>query len=162
MNQRQLASVCFGVGGIFLMVSRLPEIVIYVAMLTQWSPFVADQTNPVSERSIAIIGLGGMLLVLLLGLGLVLLRDALATRLFPSGTQSMNGSEIQAVAFSVLGGYFAIHGVAKVYQLGRLNWVAAAELALGLGLFLGSRGLARVWAQLHSATSNSGASGSVL
>lgn len=149
MDQRQLASVLFAVVGVFIAASRLPEILIYVAMVAQWNS--DNPADPVSQRLVSLMGLTSSLLAVLLGSSLVLLRDRLAGRLFPPGSETLRTNELQAVAFSVLGCYLGVEGLSGILWAGRLNWGAAIQFALGVGLFVGSRGLSRLWSLGRSA-----------
>ncbi len=151
MGQRQLASVLFATIGVFIAVSRLPEIFFHVTLLAQWTPAIEDPADPVSQRLLSIIALSNSLLAVIVGSGLVLVRDRVASRLFPDDTSPLNAREFQAVALSVLGCYFAVQGITRIVWAGQLDWGAATQLALGVGLFFGARGLSKLWSLSRSA-----------
>lgn len=152
MNQRELASVLFAVLGIFIVASRAPEIVIHLASLTQ-----ADFARPRgagSQTVLSVAALTASVLTVLMGISLALFRDRIAGRLFPSGTGSLEAPRIQAVAFSILGCYFVVQGLARFLSAVRfeqLDWLGVVQFALGGGLFFGASGLARVWSRINSA-----------
>ena len=153
MNQRQLASVLFAALGVFMAASRIPDLFIHSALL---APFVIaheDAGAPIDQRSFAVVGLLGAFLAVGLGFALVVLRDRLAQRLFPASSGPLASREFQAVAFSVLGLFFAVQGLARLGWARPFDWAGATELALGVGLFFGARGLARVWSMARSAGS---------
>lgn len=145
MDQRNLASVLFAVVGVFIAASRLPEIVFHIAVLFGTNAVSRNLGDPGSERLLSVAAFGASLLGLLIGLGLVFMRDRLARRLFPSTTQPVTAPEFQAVALSVVGCYVAIQGVTRLGWAGRLEWSGVLQLALGLGLFVGARGISKLW-----------------
>lgn len=148
-----MASVLFTAVGVFIAVSRLPEILIYAAVLAQWNPANQDPATPFSQRLVPVTALGGSLVVILVGAGLILLRDRLADRLFSPGTQPLSAREVQAVAYSVLGCYFAVQGLSGISRFGwsgQLDWAGATQLVLGVALFFGARGLSRLWSLSRS------------
>ncbi len=153
MSQRQLASVLFTVLGIFVAVTRLPQIVLQLGLWAQSSGASAGPTDAYSA-ALSITLLISTVMAVLLGIGLVLLRNPLAERLFPVDTPPLAARETQAVALSVLGCYFVIESMRRLVWLGRVDWSAVAQLVLGLGLFLGARGVARFWAFARSAGSS--------
>ncbi len=147
MSQRQLASVLFTVLGVFIIATRIPYIVAGAVYLLS--------SNASSERGLApqFASLALLLLSVLLGGALVLFRDRWADRLFPAGP-SFGGPELQAVGLSVLGCYFVIDGIAGLVRsvpFGQLEWAAIARVVLGAALFLGARGLSRLWSLARTA-----------
>lgn len=164
MSQRQLASVLFATVGVFIAALRLPEIVLGIVMMSQWDPVVTD-SDPVARWS-AVSSLGVLLATVLISVELVLLRDRLANRLFPPEASSAGASELQAVAISVLGCYFAVQGLATLSHMwalsGELDWAGLTQLVLGVALFFGSRGLSRLWSLARTAGRSSGGSDRVL
>ena len=152
MSQRQLASVLFAVLGIYVAVAWIPQVFLSVGLLAQVRPDPA----PNDYGKIAYVistGIG-----VLLGVGLALSRDLLARRLFPVDSQPLVARDLQAVALSVLGCYFVIQGAAElIFRMitrHEINWSAMVELVLGLGLFLGARGIARFWTFARTAGSD--------
>jgi hypothetical protein len=145
MSQRQLASVLYAVLGAFIAVTWFPQIILSIGLLAR-----GDQTAP---GTYAITLLLSAIIAVLLGIGLVLIRVRLAERLFPGDTGSLATRETQAVALSVLGCYFIIESVSQLVGRGRFDWAPVTQLVLGVGLFFGARGLARVWGAVRS-TSN--------
>ena len=96
------------------------------------------------------LSLIGVVLAVLCGSVLVLLRDRVATLLFPAASESLNSREVQAVALSVLGCYFTVHGLSGLAEAGRFDWGSSTQLVLGIALFFGARGLARLWSFARS------------
>jgi hypothetical protein len=142
MSQRQLASVLFAVLGAFIAITWLPQIVLSIGILA-----AGDKVAP---GAYAITYLIGAIIAALLGIVLVLVRVRLAERLFPADTGSLAARDTQAVALSVLGCYFVIESVSRLVGRGRFDWAPVTQLVLGVGLFFGARGLARVWAAVRS------------
>ncbi len=148
MNPRSAAEVAFGVAGIWLVVSRIPDI-----LLTLW--FSAGEPAAIG-RWVGLIHFG---LVAGCGLGLVVLRRWLARWLVPVSEPALAGSipGLQAAAFSVIGLLFVAHGLADL--LGRLAMLLSdpqpvslprvapplVQLTVGLAIFGGARGLVKVW-----------------
>jgi|SRR5579859_3693164 len=152
MNQRQLAGVFFAVVGVFVAISWLPQIVMAIGFLAQSTG--ANPGDHAGRVPPDISLLVATLITVLLGIVLVLVRQRLANRLFADGTGPLAARDTQAVALSVLGCYFGIGAIPRLVRLGQfgdLDWEAAVQLMLGIGLFLGARGVARFWAALRSA-----------
>jgi drug/metabolite transporter (DMT)-like permease len=155
MSQRQLASVLFAVLGIYMAVAWIPRVFLSVGLLPQVrpDPVANDYEKIVYTAELISTGIG-----VLLGVGLVLSRDLLARRLFPVDSQPLVARDLQAVALSVLGCYFVIQDAAELIfrMIARheINWPAMVELVLGLGLFLGARGIARFWTFARTAGSD--------
>ena len=138
MSQRHLASVLFAVLGAFIAITSLPQLVLSIGILK-----AGDQAAP---RDYAITLAIGAIITVLLGIVLVLIRVRLAERLFPADPGSLAARETQAVALSVVGCYFVVTSISRLVGRGRIDWSAVTQLVLGLGLFLGARGVARFWA----------------
>jgi hypothetical protein len=154
MNPRTAAEVAFGVAGIWLIVSRIPDILLTLA----FSP--AEPGGVVRWFGLLHFGL-----VAECGLGLLLLRHRLAARLVPMPQTALAGSvpDLQAAAFSVVGLLMAAHGLAEL--LARLVmstsiaerssfWRLATplvQLVVGLAVFVGARGLVTIWRSVRSA-----------
>ena len=154
MNQRQFASVLFAVVGVFIAASRLPEILIHIALLAQSGPTDPGSTSPGSQVLLSVTALGATLLAVGIGVTLLLLRDRLAQRFFPMDTPPLEPGGVQTAAFAVLGCYFVVQGLSRMLWAGRFDWGAATQLALGVGLFFGARGLSKLW--LLTSSQNSG------
>jgi hypothetical protein len=156
MNQRQLASVLFAVLGAFIAISWLPQIVVATGLWAQPIDTSNSAGDQAASVSYAISLLIGTLIAVLLGILLILGRDRLAERLFPANTGPLAVRETQAVALSVLGCYFVIGAISRLVGLWlhRIDWSAVAQLVLGVGLFLGARGVARFWAAVRSGGSS--------
>jgi hypothetical protein len=145
MNQRQLASVLFAAIGLFIAASRLPDILVQVAALTSSIPATDPPASPAGQRLVLTFGLISSIVAVLIGTVLIFLGDRLANRLFPSGYEALTSPEVQAVAISVLGCYFAVQGLSRMAWAGYLNWSGVTQLALGVGLFFGARALSKLW-----------------
>jgi hypothetical protein len=150
MNQRQLASVLFAVVGLFIVLFRLPELFAQVALVAQWDRMVADPVGGVDQRAFLVASTVGHLLAILLGMGLVVLRDRLAGALFPA-TGALAARDIHAIALSVLGAFLVVHSLRALAFPGPSRWAGAIQLLLGAGLFLGARRISALWTALGSA-----------
>jgi hypothetical protein len=154
MNPRSVAEVAFGVAGVWLMVSRIPDFGLNLAL---W---------PVGPDGVLHwVGVIHFALVVICGIGLLRFRRALAGWLVPMPEPDAGDSVagLQAAAFSIVGVVLLAQGLAEL--LGRLavslgspghiplNWlaIAMAQIAVGLLLFLGARGLAQIWRALRRA-----------
>jgi len=146
MSQRQLASVLFAVLGTFVAITSVPQVVFSIGVLT-----AGVQAAPVAY---AITFLIGTIISVTFGIVLVLIRVRLAERLFPADTGSLAARDTQAVALSVLGCYFVIESISRLVGRGHIQWSAVTQLVLGVGLFLGARGVARFWATARAARSS--------
>jgi len=146
MSQRQLASVLFAVLGAFIAITSVPQIVLSIGILA-----AGDQAAPVAYAITFVIG---TIISVILGIVLVVIRVRLAERLFPSDTASLAAQDTQAVALSVLGCYFVVASISRLTGRGRIDWSALTQLVLGVGLFLGARGVARLWAAVRTAGSS--------
>ena len=153
MNQRQLASVLFAVLGVFLAISWLPQVFFQIGTLAQMP---AGTTGEDYAMAVSTTYLASSGIALLLGVALVMSRDWLARRLFPENTQSLTTRETQAVALSVLGAYFVVVGICRFIASTNIEWSAIVEFALGLLLFLGGRGIARLWTFARTAGASTG------
>jgi hypothetical protein len=151
MNQRQLASVLFAAVGLFIAGSHFPEILMYAAVFRPSTPDPDGPASAAGERLFWVLGLMSSLLGILVGSVLVLLRNRLANRLFPPANELVSSREVQAVALSILGCYFAVQGMSRLAVSGHFSWSDATELVLGVGLFFGARGLSRLWSFGRSA-----------
>ncbi len=146
MSQRHLASVLFAVLGAFIAITSVPQVVLSIGVLT-----AGVQAAPVAY---AITFMIGTIISLTLGIVLVLVRVRLAERLFPADTGSLAARDTQAVALSVLGCYFVIESISRLVGRGHIEWSAVTQLVLGVGLFFGARGVARLWATARAAGSS--------
>jgi hypothetical protein len=152
MNPRSAAEVAFGVAGIWLMVSRIPDFGLNLAL---W---------PVGPDGVLHwVGVIHFALVAICGVGLLRFRRTLAAWLVPMPEPDVSGPVpgLQAAAFAIVGVVLLAHGLAEL--LGRLavslwypghiplDWlaIAIAQIAVGLLLFLGARGLAQLWRALR-------------
>jgi len=148
VNAREVAEAALGTAGIWLIVSRIPDFGLNVAL---W---------PVGPDGVLHwVGVIHFILWLGCGLALILLRRRIASWLVPSAQSELTApvAGLQAAAFSVVGLVLLARGLADL--LGRLvmsvtypdrmtlEWLAAAlaEIAIGLAVFLGARGLVRLW-----------------
>jgi len=152
MNPRPAAEVAFGVAGLWLMVSRIPDFGLNLAL---W---------PVGPDGVLHwVGVIHFALIVVCGVGLLRFRRALAAWLVPVSEPGVTGpvAGLQAAAFAVVGVVLLTHGLAEL--LGRvavsllspghipLDWlaIAIAQVLIGLLLFLGARGLAHIWRALR-------------
>lgn len=149
MNQRELASVLFAVVGVLAMVSRIPEVIIHLGLLSEPALERGDSTG--LSGNVPVIVIVGLILGMVLGGVLIVLRQRLADRLFPAGSERLLAEEAQAVALSVLGAYLVVQGIARVTWIGRFDWSAAVQLVLGIALFFGARGLSGLWRRVRGA-----------
>jgi hypothetical protein len=149
VNQRELASVLFAAIGLLIAISRIPELVVHLGLLglPLGTRMAAQGTF---AQGVTILAMAGTLLQVVLGLGLAALRDRLASGFFGPGGGTLRVPEAQAVGLSVLGCYLAITAAGRLFWPRELRVSAAIQVALGIALFLGARGLAGLWSRLRS------------
>ena len=159
MNSRNAAEIALGVAGVWLIVSRLPDL----GLSLVFSPRQPDG----SFSWLLLVSVG---FVILCGLGLVLLRHRIASWLVPMPQPDLTVSVagLQAVAFSVVGVFLLAEGlsgflaqltvsVSDVWKSSVEQFaVPLAQAAVGLALFLGARRLATIWQSLRTAGRPSG------
>jgi hypothetical protein len=159
MNPRTAAEIALGIAGVWLIVSRVPDLGVSLA----FSPSDPDGSIP----WFVVVHVG---LVIACGIGLLLLRRRIASWLVPEPQPDLRGSAagFQAAAFSVIGVLLLAEGLADCLAQLTLSpregggWsfdrVARplAQIAVGLGLFLGSPGVANIWQSLRAAGSSAG------
>jgi hypothetical protein len=147
MNQRQFASVLFAAIGVFIIVSRLPEVPVHLALITQLASAGQNSPDLGGQGLLSVAAFAATIVAIGIGATLLLLRDRLAQRLFPAIAPSLETAGIQTAAFAILGCYFAVHGISRIFWAGGFynNWTAATQLVLGVALFFGARGLSRFW-----------------
>jgi hypothetical protein len=159
MNPRNAAEIALGVAGLWLIVSQIPDLGVSLA----FSPREPDGSLP----WFVIVHVG---LVIVCGIGLLLLRRRIASWLVPESQPDLGGSAaaFQAAAFSVVGVFLLAKGLADFLAQLTLSvpegggWsfdrVARplAQVTVGLGLFLGARGVAAMWQSLRTAGRASG------
>jgi hypothetical protein len=154
MNPRSAAEIAFGVAGVWLIVSRIPDFGVSLAFS------LAGPDGLLRWLGVVHVGL-----VAVCGLGLVLLRRRLASWLVPMAQPDLTGpiAGFQAAAFSVIGLLLVARGLSDF--LARLAvsvsgaWRPSfeefvrplAQIAVGLGLFLGARGFVTIWQSLRVA-----------
>jgi hypothetical protein len=147
MNRKDLASVLFGVAGVFVVGTRLSEALLYL-------PFITGAAAWSGESVIMYAGVTSSILVLCVGAALAVFRGSLAMWLFPESAVPDSvppTGDLQAVGFSIVGLYFLIRGLSGVVSSwGRTDLQSYALLLFGLGAFLGARGLSNAWQLLRS------------
>lgn len=70
-------------------------------------------------------------------------------RLFPAAPGHSPASEVQAAALAVLLVYFVVNSIPGMMWAGGFRWASVVQAFLGIGLFLGARGIAAVWSRLR-------------
>ena len=150
MNQRDLARVLFATVGVLIAGSRLTDWLWHLSTLLHMNPEVDDPFDPISAYSFSLLGFVIASINIFLGLAIVIFRNRLANVLFADSPISSQINEFQAVAFSILGCYFAIGGISRIWNLGGVDWNAVAHAVLGIGLFLGARALSTFWSYTRS------------
>jgi hypothetical protein len=160
MNQRELASVLFAVVGLFVAISHVPAIVFHVSRLIDGS--FESALNGISGRAMATIGLAASFVAILLAGSLVLFRDRLAHRLFAASGQAQGTRDLQAVALSVLGCYFAVRAISQFAWAPRFDWSIVIQVGLGIALFFGASGLSGLWMLARAAGQPRGSPGSAV
>ena len=148
MNRTDLASVLFGVSGLFMAVTRLPELVIYAGV-------VAGGVEWAGEPAVMYAGIAGSTLSVLIGIGLTVFRSQIATALFieTRPVESISpASDLQAVGFSIVGLYFLIQGIGRSASTwGTTDYQSYILVVLGIAVFLGASTLSRIWQRLRTA-----------
>jgi hypothetical protein len=158
VNQRGLAEVLLAVAGVCLIVARLPELGIGIAIFLHRDESAMDSIHSSGLETLSFVV---PILSALVGALLLMLRQRLAGLLFPradSDPSAFSISELQGALFAVIGAYLAVRGMAHLVQGAFAQeshasplslWPSYAgsifELATGMALFFGARGLAGVW-----------------
>ncbi len=148
MNPRTAAEIALGVAGVWLIASRIPEIVLTLTFSPAESDGILRWIGPIQLAVIAACGLG-----------LILLRRRIAAWLVPGSEPDLTGSVpgLQAAAFSVVGVALLARGLSEL--LAHLALAASgpgrrvlpafatplAQIAVGLAIFFGARGLLALW-----------------
>ena len=154
MNPRVAADVALGLAGVWLIVSRIPELGVSLV-------FSAVE----EDRSVPWFVLVHVGLVIVCGVSLVLLRHRIAAWLVPKPPADLMPSVggLQAAAFSVMGVFLLADGLADLLAqltvsisddgVSSIERFAGpvARVLVGLALFLGARGLATTWQTLRTA-----------
>ena len=150
MNPRNAAEIALGVAAVWLIVSRIPELVMSLAFL----PAGPDGLF----RWIGVVHAG---LVVLCGLGLAHLRRRIASWLVPVAQPDLTGpiAGFQSAAFSVIGVILVADGLSDLFHqlaistlnVGRPSAGPLARIAVGLALFVGARGIVAIWQSLRTA-----------
>lgn len=137
MNQREFGSVLFAVAGVFIAVTSIPEVIAEIGVIAERR----------ANTSVAVTMLVGSVVSILLGVLLLIYRDALARRLFKNPPSApISGTNFLAPAFAVLGVYFVVRGLAgPVFFGGQVQYSYVAFLVLGVLLFFGARGISHFW-----------------
>jgi hypothetical protein len=159
MNPRNAAEIALGVAGVWLIVSRIPELGVSLVYP------IAEPEGSLPWFVVVHVGL-----VIVCGLGLLLLRHRIASWLVPTSQPDLSGSVagFQAAAFSVLGLFLLAQGLADILAQLTISVSGSqgssfdrfagpiAQTAVGLALFLGARGVATIWQSLRTAGRPSG------
>jgi hypothetical protein len=151
MNQRELASTLLAVLGVFIVASRSPEFLPHALVLKQGGAVAGNDAIPEAARAVSMAALVAVAVAVGIGAALIWLREPIARRLFPAQSGPLRAPDFQAVAFSVLGAYLVVSSLRYIYMPGGLRWAGVLQIVLGAALFIGARGLARVWAGLRTA-----------
>ena len=148
MNRKDFASVLFGVGGVFVVGTRLSEALFYL-------PFLMGTAAWSGESVVMYTGVGSSILVLGVGAALAIFRESLAKWLFPESAVADSApttGDWQAVGFSIVGLSFLVRGLSGVVSSwGHADLQSYAFSFFGLAVFLGASGLSNIWQLLRSA-----------
>ncbi len=175
MSLRGIASLGFKLLGIFVIVQAVPLLQDIGIFLGSIESLASTNVNIAVLIISAILPVG---LLIGIGCGLLIFSSKLASRLITPDTEgprdpSADSEDIQAVAFSVIGVLVFVLAVPKLFQIGanyygikqmgqyaraelfwRGTWVHVigllVQLLIGLGLFLGARGLSNFWQRLQT------------
>lgn len=137
MNQREFGSVLFAVAGVFIAITSIPEVIAEIGVVA----------GSRADISVAVSVLVGSVVNILLGVFLLIYRDALARWLFKSSTSApISVGNFQAPAFAVLGAYFVVRGLSgPLFFGGQVQYSYVAFLVLGVLLFFGAKGISHFW-----------------
>lgn len=159
VSQRNLTEVLLAVAGVYLIVARLPEVGIGIALLASHD----HSSGSIDNSTLASLSLVAPVLSASAGALLVLLRKRLARLLIPalpSPESPFSTRELQAALFAVVGVYIGLQGAARLIG----GWIASGaarqsaisvwpsyagalfQVVAGIALFFGARGLAGAWA----------------
>lgn len=156
MTSRNAAALTIGVAGIYFLAENVPASVLALVTFLHEHE---DLEFPVWIGSVHVV------LMLLFGGALLVYRGAIASRLakdMDDASASTGAAGFHAAAISVLGLYFFVPGLSTLVADGavaltqprfrNIDFVRpAVQTVLGAGLFLGARGLVRVWTALRTA-----------
>lgn len=163
MSRHDVAKLAFVMAGIYLISESLPQ---YQAIV--WL-FATPQESIIPVISHAMVVVAALLPAAVLttaGLGFIICSGRLASRLFPDQTYNPERIlAIPALAYSVVGLVVLSRGLTDIWSSSSRIWMGGSWatpdvvflvkdvvlIALGIGLFWGSHGLARVWSRLRYA-----------
>jgi hypothetical protein len=162
LSASKLAQVLLGVLGVWLIASAAETLPYFAAYY--WFP--GPSPEPAEMAWLQIVWPAAQFAVSL-GVGVFVFwkRAALARWIAGGDETPLPGvSGLQAAAFAVLGAVFVVEGLSDAIPalaasesagsgFESVLWKGVVELALGLALFLGARGLASVWSTLRTAGS---------
>jgi len=159
MSLSRIAGLAIGLLGLFVIVKTLPAIQSLLYALLPSSLTGVEAHDPGFYRLFLFIMVVSSVIG---GLVLFVFRESIGTYIAGETKDSVSGniefSHLHSAAFSVLGIYFFINGCSKF--LGKIipaliqeshgtqsyfECSSAVELLLGLFLFLGASGLAKLW-----------------
>jgi len=174
LTKHEIASLSLKILGIYSIIQAVPLLQPIGMYLTTFR-HLADK--PISPVSIFLGSALPPIILILLGTFLIIFSSRLAGRLISddaTGTalSAMSGLQIQALVFSVLGVAVFVMAIPKLVQIGtnlavlnhaetkheaerilRHTWphitAVIVQLLIGVGLFLGGKGLAKFWHHLR-------------
>ena len=177
MTKREVASLALKLSGIYALIVSVSSFHTMMFMISSVGAQYAD--HPGQGPNFALLAIGSvipLLLLLFLGFYLIAASERLSKRLFPQDVEkdeisALSSEDMQTIAFSVVGLLLltrAFPGLCRVIlqissalrfknfsalitRTGILqnSVVAVVQLALGLYLFLGSKGLSGLWHKLQ-------------
>ena len=150
MQTRPLVASLVALMGLWMTLRQLPEVVS--------SLFMVFSDHGDIPASVLMIHAVHFFSYSLIGVGLILLREKLASWLVPhEASMSIGVRALMAVGTALIGIYFIATGVVSLGESFAqqhsssnpyLLWRGGASLAMGLVLFVGSVGIQRLWVLL--------------
>jgi len=178
MTKREVASLALKLLGIYAFIISVSLLHSMMLMIATYSAQYADHLGQVPSLTLLAAGsMISLLLLIFLGCYLIMASERLSRLIFPQeGTEdkisSLSSRDVQTIAFSIVGVLLLTSAVPGLFRVmlrisqvlyhqknlfstvvkGRIiedSVVLVVRLTLGLYLFLGSKGLSRLWHKIQ-------------
>lgn len=171
MTKREVGSLAFKLAGIYAIVQAIPQ----MHAVTFYLSGIGADTQAQSWL-FPVMAAAPLALMAALGCLLLAYSNRLSARMFGEAAEDVSfgasGKELQAIAFSVVGVCFLVSALPRLLHIlmyqhrGLFNaevrrqislsaWASlvgtSAQMAIGIALFFGSKGLSKLWHKLRAA-----------